>query len=76
MLKLGEPTVRRCIKDEELRAIDIGRGWRIAPDDLEDFFRRHTNRAQSDRESIPATTHCLMSDTSEAPPHTTTNHRK
>lgn len=44
LLKIGEATVRRWIKDGELRAIDIGRGWRIAPDDLEEFLDRHANR--------------------------------
>lgn len=29
LLKVSEVTVRRWIKDGELRAIDIGKGWRI-----------------------------------------------
>ena len=44
MLKVGEATVRRWIRDGELRAIDIGRGWRIAPEDLDDFLRQNANR--------------------------------
>lgn len=44
LLKVGEPTVRRWIKDGDLRAIDVGRGWRIAPEDLEEFLGRHANR--------------------------------
>lgn len=44
LLKVGEATVRRWIKDGELRAIDIGRGWRIDPQDLDDFLRQHANR--------------------------------
>jgi len=41
LLKVGETTVRHWIKDGELRAIDVGREWRIAPGDLENFLQRH-----------------------------------
>ncbi|NWG47128.1 MAG: helix-turn-helix domain-containing protein [Alphaproteobacteria bacterium] len=41
LLKIGETTVRHWIRDRELRAIDVGREWRIAPVDLEDFLSRH-----------------------------------
>lgn len=37
-LQVNEVTVRRWIKDGELRAIDIGKGWRIGPDDLDAFL--------------------------------------
>jgi excisionase family DNA binding protein len=37
LLKVGEVTVRHWIKGGELRAIDVGREWRIAPRDLERF---------------------------------------
>lgn len=50
MLKVGESTVRRWIKDGELRAIDIGHGWRTAPEDLDDFLQQHANRPHSDSE--------------------------
>jgi excisionase family DNA binding protein len=42
-LKVAEATVRHWIKQGELRAIDIGKGWRIADADLENFLRRHQN---------------------------------
>ncbi|ODS56820.1 MAG: excisionase [Agrobacterium sp. SCN 61-19] len=42
-LKVAEATVRHWIKRGELRAIDIGKGWRIADADLDDFLRRHEN---------------------------------
>ncbi|HBN50492.1 helix-turn-helix domain-containing protein [Thalassospira xiamenensis] len=50
MLKVGEATVRRWIKDGALRAIDVGRGWRIAPEDFDDFLRQHANRPHSHSE--------------------------
>ena len=40
-LKVAEATVRHWIKLGELRAIDIGKGWRIADADLELFLERH-----------------------------------
>jgi len=48
LLKVSEATVRRWIKNGELRAIDIGKGWRIAVSDLEAFLQGHaTMPAQS-----------------------------
>ncbi|ARP98757.1 helix-turn-helix domain-containing protein [Pseudorhodoplanes sinuspersici] len=44
LLKVGEAAVRSWIKHNDLRAVDVGREWRIAPADLEDFLRRHANR--------------------------------
>ncbi len=44
LLKVNEVTVRRWIKDGELRAIDIGKGWRIGPDDLDAFLEGHATR--------------------------------
>jgi excisionase family DNA binding protein len=38
-LEVAEATVRQWIKSGELRAIDIGKGWRIADTDLEHFFK-------------------------------------
>lgn len=40
-LKVAEATVRHWIKDGQLRAIDIGKGWRIADSDLADFLLTH-----------------------------------
>ncbi len=40
-LKVAEATVRRWIGLGELRAIDIGKGWRIADADLAAFLSRH-----------------------------------
>lgn len=54
-LKVAEATVRHWIKTGELRAIDIGKGWRIADTDLEQFIQRHETapRLQSDGYEYP-----------------------
>lgn len=44
LLKVSEVTVRRWIKDGELRAIDIGKGWRIGSGDLDAFLEGHATR--------------------------------
>jgi excisionase family DNA binding protein len=41
ILNTSEKTVYRRIDDGQLRAIKIGRLWRIDPRDLEDFIRDH-----------------------------------
>lgn len=38
-LEVAEATVRRWIKTGELRAIDIGKGWRVADADLARFLK-------------------------------------
>jgi excisionase family DNA binding protein len=40
-LKVAEATVRHWIKLGQLRAIDIGKGWRIADADLNTFLQLH-----------------------------------
>ncbi|MFM9841897.1 MAG: helix-turn-helix domain-containing protein [Dongiaceae bacterium] len=40
-LKVAEATVRHWIRLGELRAINIGKGWRIADADLQRFLTRH-----------------------------------
>ncbi len=37
-LEVAEATVRQWIKSGALRAIDIGKGWRISDTDLERFL--------------------------------------
>ena len=45
-LKVSEATVRGWIKDGELRAIEIGKGWRVADVDLTVFLSSHATRAR------------------------------
>jgi excisionase family DNA binding protein len=53
-LKVAEATVRHWIKQGELRAIDIGKGWRIADADLEHFLRRHQNAPRTSSFESPS----------------------
>lgn len=41
LAQVSEATVRHWIKEGGLRAIDIGREFRIVPRDLEDFIDQH-----------------------------------
>ncbi|QXC52860.1 helix-turn-helix domain-containing protein (plasmid) [Agrobacterium salinitolerans] len=52
-LKVSEATVRHWIKDGSLRAIDIGKGWRISDADLQDFLRRHETRPRETDGRVP-----------------------
>ena len=45
LLKVGEATVRAWIHEGELRAIRIGREFRVAVKDLEAFVNAHATRA-------------------------------
>lgn len=53
-LKVGEATVRGWIRDGALRAIDIGKGWRIADRDLERFLVDHATRPRPASPAPPA----------------------
>ena len=44
MLKVTESTVRSLIHDKRLRAIKIGKEWRIAEKDLLIFLNENANR--------------------------------
>lgn len=47
-MKVSETTVRGWIRDGALRAIEIGKGWRVADTDFEVFLRDHATRARGD----------------------------
>ena len=43
LLKVRESTVRTLINDKQLRAVKLGRDWRVAVKDLETFLDEHAN---------------------------------
>jgi excisionase family DNA binding protein len=57
-LRVSEATVRHWVRDGALRAIDIGKGWRIADRDLEEFLRRQETRARTDAPADGAQASC------------------
>ena len=46
LIKMRESTIRAWIRDGELRAIKMGRDWRIAQKDLEAYLNAHANRPE------------------------------
>jgi len=46
-LHLNEATVRGWIRTGALRAIEIGKGWRIADSDLQRFLSDHATRPRT-----------------------------
>jgi excisionase family DNA binding protein len=51
LVQVSEASVRHWIKLQQLRAIDLGREWRVIPRDLEAFLTTH---ATSRVASLPA----------------------
>ncbi len=47
LLKVKEPTVRSWIHHQELRAVKLGREFRVAVKDLEEFVNERTTRSKS-----------------------------
>lgn len=54
-LKVAESTVRHWIREGELRAIDIGKGWRIADGDLARFLAAHETAPRPPQTRPPGT---------------------
>lgn len=46
-LKVSEATVRGWIHDGALRAIEVGKVWRVADTDFEAFLEDHANRTRA-----------------------------
>lgn len=69
LLKVGEVTVRHWIKGGELRAIDVGREWRVAPSDLEHFLQRHATTAPSSGQMRQEAGVSLPIEEPETPPN-------
>ncbi len=66
-LKVAEATVRAWIHEEALRAIDVGKGWRIANADLESFLTRHETTPRAGR-AMPQEGHLPDANGRHAPP--------
>ncbi len=66
-LKVAEATVRAWIHDGALRAIDVGKGWRIADADLEAFLTRHETTPRAGR-APPDAGHRPYANGRHAPP--------
>lgn len=47
-LEVAEATVRQWIKSGMLRAIDIGKGWRISDTDLQNFLKSRETAPRND----------------------------
>jgi len=54
-LEVSEATIRQWIKSGELRAIDIGKGWRIANTDLANFLKTRETAPRKST-SVPTST--------------------
>ena len=50
LLKVREQTVRKWIHQQELRAVKLGREFRVAAKDLESFVNEHATREPSWRD--------------------------
>ena len=42
LLRVSPPTVRQLIESGELKAVRVGRQFRIAREDLDDYIKRHS----------------------------------
>lgn len=54
LLKVKEPTVRTWIHNNELRAVKLGREFRVAVKDLEAFVAERATREPSWAETSPS----------------------
>lgn len=52
-LKVAEATVRHWIRTGALRAIEIGKGWRVADADLAAFLAAHETAPRRVRPAAP-----------------------
>lgn len=54
LLKVREQTVRNWIHNQELRAVKLGREFRVAVKDLEAFVNEHATREPSWQDPDPS----------------------
>jgi len=62
-LEVAEATVRQWIRSGVLRAIDIGKGWRIADTDLERFLKARETAPRADAAMVPDAGACRVTGT-------------
>lgn len=55
LMQVSEATVRHWIKEGALRAINVGREWRVVPRDLEAFIDLHATSTAILGSAAPAT---------------------
>jgi excisionase family DNA binding protein len=68
LVQVSEASVRHWIKLHQLRAIDLGREWRVIPCDLETFLATHeTCRAASPAAGAGSGPPLFPADDSQAP---------
>jgi excisionase family DNA binding protein len=53
LLQVSEASVRHWIKFQHLRAINLGREWRVIPRDLEAFLATHETRGAANPSAEP-----------------------
>lgn len=64
-LLVSEATVRNWIKDGDLRAIELGKGWRISDSDLNAFLLKHATRDPEQDSSLEVASTKSGTDESE-----------
>lgn len=64
-LLVCESTVRHWIKDSDLRAIEIGKGWRISDIDLNAFLNKHATCDRDDAALLEGQDDSTQSDQSK-----------
>ena len=68
LVQVSEASVRHWIKLQHLRAIDLGREWRVVPRDLEAFLAAHeTCRTASSAADAGSGPSLMPAGRSEAP---------
>jgi excisionase family DNA binding protein len=74
LLRVKEATVRRWIRDGELSAVNLGRDWRVAVIQLEEFLKQRVTRGTSMPErSEQGVERAIQNEEAAAPPLKSSN---
>jgi excisionase family DNA binding protein len=68
LMHVSEASVRHWIKLRQLRAIDLGREWRVIPRDLETFLAKHETCHAASTPADAGSAALLIPDTSSGAP--------